>query len=1155
MAWLMGLVVSGVAGFFRLSGERRASGANRPVLAGNARMAGLRRDGAGVGVRLLIALLAGAGALHGAAAQAELYSITDLGSLGGNYTNAYGINNGGQVVGFDMTKGKIHAFLYSGGIMSDLGTLGGTYSEAKGISNNGQIVGVSNVIGDATYHAFMYSGSIISDLGTLSGASNSYAYGINNSGQIVGVSDPHAFFYSGGVMSDLGTLGGTHSIAYGINNSGQIAGYSDIAGNVASHAFLYSGGIMNDLGTLGGAYSYAYSINDSGHVVGWSQTSDAAHHAFLYSGGGMSDLGTLGGSASSALGINASGQVVGFSDVAGDAIYHAFIYNGGIMTDLNTLLVSNDAAWILYKATAINDAGQITGTGITNGHTHAFLLSPITLEIIDPLCAAQTTCSTAKFLTQQNGMLRLTQNPATLMQANVQRDGTAADGTTLMLLRMRSDNPVTFKLKPEDGSTPTEQANCLWGRLESLDGSAGSCKTLTVQPQDVPNVGKVVFAVFHAPDGVPQTSSASYQVTRNLTVEAASSSATANQSLSLQAPPVILIHGVWSSAKAWRMPIQGMTTGFENNLRGLGLDVYLVDHSQIGQSASSFDPNENAQVFQQVDSLTGIAKDGVRSKGNHGLAITQVDVVGHSMGGLIARARTVAKVGLAYKRPDNGWQGDFHKIITIGTPHRGTRLADTLVENNCQTTANIKGKLACMTLGRPTLQEFFACIHRPIGPAVLGFQTGSVPIQNIGATAAPSSAIIGIAPETSHSEDQLNDIMRWFLVNATVDGLLGGNGNHDTIVPFSSQAGGILNSATTQIAGVVHADLGGDVGETQSANVFNRVKALLLAPARSSPFAHFAGLESGGIYNSLRQCPAAALSTSEPMPADLAITMLPAPGTVVTPGQVVTLTFDVAGGPAPGEGLFVVDETLHHISGSPPYSLDYTVPKGRAGIISIVVFAFGSQNYAAETSLKVLPAQAPTQLTATPASLRLAQQNASFPLAITGVYADGSQIDLTAAEAGTSYATQSGNAKVVSVSAAGLVTARATGQDAVVASNSGKTATVAVTVNITNRAPVIQIEGGVNLSMRPGEIKTLAVKATDPEGNAVALSLLEPPKFAALGGHFNNASRLVLEPLPADIGTHSFHIYALDNGNPPLGTTAAIRVQVGTWPANKSPND
>ena len=69
-------------------------------------------------------------------------------------------------------------------------------------------------------------------------------------------------------VTDLGTLGGTDSYAYGINASGQVVGYCHTTGNAADHAFLYSGSTMTDLGTLGGTDSYANGINDSGQVVG-----------------------------------------------------------------------------------------------------------------------------------------------------------------------------------------------------------------------------------------------------------------------------------------------------------------------------------------------------------------------------------------------------------------------------------------------------------------------------------------------------------------------------------------------------------------------------------------------------------------------------------------------------------------------------------------------------------------------------------------------------------------------------------------------------------------------------------------------------------------------------------------------------------------------
>ena len=215
------------------------------------------------------------------------------------------------------------------------------------------------------------------DLGSL-GGTNSYANGINASGQVVGVAytagdaADHAFLYSGGAMQDLGTLGGSNSSANGINASGQVVGYANTAGYAAQHAFLYSGGAMQDLGTLGGSNSSANGINASGQVVGSAYTAVGSNHAFLYSGGAMQDLGTLGGTTSTANGINASGQVVGVAYTAGDTAQHAFLYSGGAMRDLNALA---PAGWTFLEARAINSFAQIVGRGNNNGALEAFRLT------------------------------------------------------------------------------------------------------------------------------------------------------------------------------------------------------------------------------------------------------------------------------------------------------------------------------------------------------------------------------------------------------------------------------------------------------------------------------------------------------------------------------------------------------------------------------------------------------------------------------------------------------------------------------------------------------------------------------------------------------------------------------------------------------------
>jgi probable HAF family extracellular repeat protein len=133
---------------------------------------------------------------------------------------------------------------------------------------------------------------------------------------------------------------------------------------------------MTALGTLGGTWSTATAINDLNQITGQAYTrNNLGAHAYRFSNGRMTDLGTLGGSYSSGLAINNSGTVVGRSTIR-DNSDHAFIStNGARMQDLNTMIPTG-TGWVLQEAAAINDAGQIAGSGTVNGQFHAFLLTP-----------------------------------------------------------------------------------------------------------------------------------------------------------------------------------------------------------------------------------------------------------------------------------------------------------------------------------------------------------------------------------------------------------------------------------------------------------------------------------------------------------------------------------------------------------------------------------------------------------------------------------------------------------------------------------------------------------------------------------------------------------------------------------------------------------
>jgi len=313
------------------------------------------------------------------------YRLTDLGSLGGSYSDGIAISAGG-VTGSSNVSGNtaVHAFQYSVSTgMVDVGTLGGRISFGHGISQSGFVTGNSEIDGSGIQHAFLYTGpGSILDLGTL-GGSFSVGMGVNDAGQVTGDSlmagdrRSRAFLYSGGTMHDLGTLGGTDSVGSAINNNGQVTGSAAVTGNGAMRAFLYDGGTMTDLGTLAGrTSSQGWAINSLGDVAGVAWGGDTKR-AFLYSAGAMRDLGTLGGSDSEATGVNDQGVVTGWSYVDNTTTRAAFVYADGQMHNLQDLVDRSGAGWTFTSAMGINNAGQITGEGSVNGIYHGYLLTPV----------------------------------------------------------------------------------------------------------------------------------------------------------------------------------------------------------------------------------------------------------------------------------------------------------------------------------------------------------------------------------------------------------------------------------------------------------------------------------------------------------------------------------------------------------------------------------------------------------------------------------------------------------------------------------------------------------------------------------------------------------------------------------------------------------
>jgi subtilisin-like proprotein convertase family protein len=302
-----------------------------------------------------------------------LYAIEDLGS---RLTYPVGLNDSSTVIGwgFEGDNGY-ECSIYQNGTRLSVPMPGG-YTDLYAINNNGLAGGSAVLTNQGSPRAVTYFNGAYTDLTTAAlGATvikdlNDVG-GILFGGKYINGTNPVVTF-SGGFFG------------YGLNNAG------DIAGRVGSDAVVrYASGQQVNLGKFGTAYADALAINKQNQVL--CQAESVAFLVNLASGVtnriNGSNVGPVFLSGDGGGALNDAGQVVGRLV----SPQSAFLWSDGLIYTLYNQLLNN-AGWLsLRDATAINNRGEIIGSGTrTDGSTHGFLLRPqwiIGQPITPPLAA------------------------------------------------------------------------------------------------------------------------------------------------------------------------------------------------------------------------------------------------------------------------------------------------------------------------------------------------------------------------------------------------------------------------------------------------------------------------------------------------------------------------------------------------------------------------------------------------------------------------------------------------------------------------------------------------------------------------------------------------------------------------------------------------
>lgn len=255
----------------------------------------------------------------------------------GNLTNAYDINNDGDVVGY--YGPGTNGYVYSGGVWTDTEYPGGLDTNNHSINNTGLVGGYYYETGQwPPFHGYIYNGTTFTP-DEYPGADKNAVHGINDASETVGWAwvpggnpwpDLLGYYHHDGSWDVLEDPDGGTVYPEALNDSGHIVGGCFQSGAMSGFVLDNGSWTFYEHPDANG-YTLFNGVNEAGLIVGMYRTGDSfptwEYHGFTFDGTEFSNISVPWENTSSTIchGVNDFGHIVGTYVTDADGVTHGFV--------------------------------------------------------------------------------------------------------------------------------------------------------------------------------------------------------------------------------------------------------------------------------------------------------------------------------------------------------------------------------------------------------------------------------------------------------------------------------------------------------------------------------------------------------------------------------------------------------------------------------------------------------------------------------------------------------------------------------------------------------------------------------------------------------------------------------------------------------------